>query len=152
MSLWDWGIFRTNQQLQDRLKNADAAFKGKYFHSYAEYDWNEDRIKLYVQFTGEGPNATDDACISHIKNAKSLFLDYSFELKEQIEAAPRVMGSLFSHAGGYEAKNQPKDVATQLVGITIMEVTMLSPSGNGFTPRSKCSSGLVSSTVNVVKK
>ncbi|MGE0350476.1 hypothetical protein [Hydrogenophaga sp.] len=151
MSLFDWGMYKTDQHMRERLKAVDVTFSAKYFHASAQYDWKENRIKLNAMFTGDASAVTDAACIEHIKKAKGAFLNYAWEAKEQIQAAPEVMATLFSHEGGYQSKGQPKDVGEQLANITVLEVTMMRASGSGFAPQSRCSSSLTSTSVNVIK-
>lgn len=151
MSLFDWGMYKTDQHMRERLKAVDITFSAKYFHASAQYDWKENRIKLNAMFTGDASAVTDAACIEHIKKAKAAFLNYAWEAKEQIQEAPGVMATLFSHEGSYQSKGQPKDVGEQLANIAVMEVVMMSTSSSGFTPQSKCSSSLTSTSVNLVK-
>lgn len=147
MSLWDWGIYRTDKRMQE-IKELPSLFKAKFFSGSATYDWDENRIKLFAMFVGE---STEAGCIEHIKKTKGAFLMYKWEPKEQIVQAPNTMASLFSHEGGYQSKGQPKDMGEQLASITVMEVMMSMPDGMLFKPGIRCTSPLGSASISIIK-
>lgn len=149
MSLWDWGIYRTDKRMQ-QIKEFSSLFKAQFFSGSASYDWDANRIKLFAMFIGE---TTEAGCIEHIKKTKGAFLMYKWDAKEQIAQAPVTMAGLFSHEGGYQSKGQPKDLGEQLANITVMEVLMMtSIAGGGYSNAIRCTSPLTSAEISIVKK
>ena len=149
MSLFDWGLYKTDKRMAD-LKQAKGAYSTEFFFGSADYDWDANRVRLRVSFIGKG---TEAECVENIKRAKGAFLNYTWIEREQTKVAREVFAGLFSHEGGYKSKNQPSDIGEQLVSMSLMEATVFIPGEAGsYLPRAKCSMNFKSSDVSVVKQ
>jgi hypothetical protein len=51
MSLFDWGIYKTDKKVAD-LKIASSMFTAQFFSGSAEYEWEANRIRLRVLLQG----------------------------------------------------------------------------------------------------
>lgn len=148
MSLFDWGIYKTDKKLSD-LKQAKQSFLNEFFYSAAEYDWSANRIRLKVNFIGKG---TEAECIDNIKRAKGAFLNFTWAERDQPRAAKEVFASLFSHEGGYRSKSEPPNIGEQLANMSVLEGTIYVRSeGGSYIPRASCSMDFKSTSVSVVK-
>jgi hypothetical protein len=149
MSLFDWGIYKTNKKLSD-LKISASIFKAEFFFASAEYDWDVNRIRLRVMFTGNG---TEAECTENLKLAKGAFLDFKWDEKEQIRVAPTVLRGLFSHEGGYQSKKGPTDVGDELAKIATIEAFILVKAPDGsYSPKAKCQADFRSATISVIRQ
>lgn len=149
MSLFDWGIYKTDRKVAD-LKVVIETYSAQFFFGSADYDWDENRIRLRVSFIGKG---TEAECVENIKRAKGAFLNYTWSDREQAKVAKEVFASLFSHEGGYKSKNQPADIGEQVVGMSVMEATVFIPGEAGsYIPKARCSMDFKSPEVRVVKQ
>ena len=148
MSLFDWGIYKTDKKLAD-LKTASSMFTAQFFSGSAEYDWDANRIRLRVLLHGKG---TDAECLENLKVAKGAFLDFKWDEKEQLRAAPAVFQALFSHEGGYKSKGTPADIGDELVKVATIEVFMLVKASDGtYSPRAKCQANFRSATTSLLR-
>ena len=148
MSLMDWGIYKANMKLAsfDKFNNALPL---EYLLGSARYDWDENRIILAVQFW-QG-NDTKDDCTKTMKAFKAVFTDFTYGEEEQEVAAERILGQLFSHAGGYQSGSRPGDVGKQLVHITRIEARILVRETMTYDP-ALCKSTFKSEEVSVISK
>lgn len=148
MSLFDWGLYKTDKKMAD-LRQAQV-YSADFFHGTVDYDWDANRIRLQVSFVGKG---TDAECVEHIKLAKAVFLNYTWNERDHAKVAPEVFSALFSHEG-YKSKNEPADMGQQLVNMSLLEATIYVRSetgGTSFAPRARCSTDFKSASVKVVK-
>jgi hypothetical protein len=98
--------------------------------------------------TGKG---TDAECIENLKAAKGAFLDFKWDEKEQVRAAPAVFRALFSHEGGYQPKGTPTDVGGELAKIATIDVTILVKTAEGYSPKAKCQADFRSGATSLIR-
>lgn len=149
MSLFDWGMYKTDRKVAD-LRGGKDTYSAQFLFGSADYDWDENRIRLRVSFVGKGSEAE---CVENIKRAKGAFLNYTWSDREQANVAKEIFARLFSHEGGYKSKNQPADIGEQVVGMSVMEATVFIPGEAGsYIPKARCSMNFKSPEVRVVKQ
>ena len=149
MSMFDWGIYSTEKKMAE-LKITDSIFTVKYFTSSALYDWDADRIRLRITFTGKG---TDAECTENLKRAKGAFLNFNWNEKEQPRVAREVLASLFSHQGGYKSKDLPNDIGEQLANTATFEATVyVQGEGGSYIPKAKCNTSFTSSEISISRQ
>lgn len=147
MSLFDWGIYRADKKISD-LKIVSHMFTAQFLSGSAEYEWDTNRIRLQVLLLGKG---TEAECLKNLKTAKGGFLDFKWEEKEQLRAAPSVFGALFSHEGGYKSKTAPADIGEEIAKISTLEVSILVKVSDGsLVPRAKCQTDFRTSNMSLV--
>lgn len=148
MSLFDWGIYKTDKKVAD-LKIASSMFTAPFFSGSAEYEWDANRIRLRVLLQGKG---TDAECLENLKVAKGAFLDFKWDEKEQLRAAPTIFRTLFSHEGGYSLKGTPADIGDEIAKIATIEVFILVKAADGsFAPKTKCQANFRSPALSVMR-
>ena len=148
MSLFDWGIYKTDKKLAD-LKIASSMFPAQFFSGSAEYDWDANRIRLRVLLHGKG---TDAECLENLKVAKAAFLDFKWDEKEQLRSSPAIFRALFSHEGGYQSKGAPADIGEEIAKISTIEVFILVKASDGsYSPRAKCQADFRSSAMSLIR-
>ncbi len=153
MSLMDWGIYQAGKKMESfkNLNNVQPPlFSTYYTGGWARYDWDENRIVLLGMFYGNG---IQDECTENLKKLKGAFVDFTWDEKEQREAAERVLNGLFSHEADYQTKGRPSDVGKQLVHITIVEAHIITSQSEGLPKTTvKCKSTFKSSELSIIAK
>jgi len=146
MSLFDWGIYQADQKMNSFKYY--GKFATPYLGGSARYDPDENKIYLRGIFRGKG---TKEECESDLRELKGAFATFRWDETRSIQAAWKVLDSLFSHAGGYQNKNRPGDVGKQLIHITHIEahVFVKEPGGNLKTGAS-CTSTFKTSEVSTL--
>jgi hypothetical protein len=148
MSIFDWGIYQADQKMNSFKYY--KVFSTPYLGGSAQYDRDENRIYLRGMFQGRG---TQEECAHNLRKVKGAFAAFRWDENKTIEAAWKVLESLFSHAGGYKNKNRPGDVGKQLIHITSIEAHILvkQPDGN-LTVGAKCRSTFKTSEISTISE
>ena len=148
ISLFDWGIYKTDKKLAE-LKIASSAFTAEFFAGSAAYDWDANRIRLRVLLYGKG---TEAECLANLKVAKAGFLSFTWTEKSQLRAAAIVFQDLFSHEGGYKSKGTPVDIGDEIAKIATIEVDIfVKGSDNSYEPKAKCQADFRSSATSILR-
>lgn len=147
MSIFDWGIYQADKKMNS-FKFSDR-FATPYFGGSARYDPDENKIYLRGLFQGQG---TQKECEDNLRALKGAFATFRWDERRTIEAAWKVLDSLFSHAGGYKNKNRPDDVGKQLIHITDIEAHVFAkqPDGN-LRVGAKCRSTFKTSEISPIE-
>jgi hypothetical protein len=84
--------------------------------------------------------------------AKSGFLDFKLDEKEQLRAAATIFRTLFSHEGGYSVKDAPPGIGDELAKIATIEVFILVKAPDGsYAPKAKCQANFRSAAMSVMR-
>ena len=123
-------------------------FATTYFGGSARYDPEENRIYLRGLFQGKG---TQQECENNLRALKGAFATFRWDENRTIEAAWKVLDSLFSHAGGYKNKKRPGDVGKQLIHITdIQAYVFVKQPGGKMQVGAKCRSTFKTSEISAI--
>jgi hypothetical protein len=151
MSIWDWGIFRLQGRV-DNMKEVQSLLRdAKWFFGDVEYDWDANRIKIQIALDSSA--LTSKSCIENMRQAKAVLTNYTFEASKQREAAIAMIAGTFSHAGGYQSKNEPKKLAEEIARLVQIEVQLHTKDSQGVYHRKvQCRSDLLEADISVVQQ
>ena len=140
ISVFDWGIFRTEQRVAG-MADRPELFSRELGDSAVNYDWRNNRIIILAAFNGLGSR---DECEDGIQELASA-LTGAEDSKDRADAAVKTLDKLFHHPGGYKSEKRPRNLGAQLARITELHVEVYA--GEDEEPKVRCQSPILGNRI-----
>lgn len=145
MTQFDWGIYKADKRLAtlERLE----ILTGDFLYGETYYDLKANKLRLRVHILGKG---TEAECRDNLRTAKSAFLEFKTEDKDQQVVATKLFRELFRHESGLIPPGEPANMGEEIAEIATIEAILYTKGPDGVNyAKLICESNFRSQSVRV---